>query len=53
MATSGDYRHWRERDGSVFSHTMDPYLGAPLPLIWLRYRYFAPVACTPMRGRPH
>lgn len=30
MATSGDYRHWRERDGSVFSHTMDPYLGAPL-----------------------
>jgi thiamine biosynthesis lipoprotein len=30
IATSGDYRHWRERDGSVHSHTMDPHSGAPL-----------------------
>ena len=30
IATSGDYRHWRERDGCVFSHTMDPHSGAPL-----------------------
>ena len=30
IATSGDYRHWRERDGVVFSHTMDPKTGAPL-----------------------
>lgn len=30
IATSGDYRHWRERDGSVYSHTMDPHSGAPL-----------------------
>ncbi len=30
IATSGDYRHWREREGMVFSHTMDPFMGAPL-----------------------
>ena len=30
IATSGDYRHWRERDGTVHSHTMDPHSGAPL-----------------------
>ena len=30
IATSGDYRHWREREGLVFSHTMDPHTGAPL-----------------------
>lgn len=30
IATSGDYRHWRERDGSVYSHAMDPHSGAPL-----------------------
>lgn len=30
IATSGDYRHWRERAGVVYSHTMDPYTGAPL-----------------------
>ena len=30
IATSGDYRHWRERDGTSFSHTMDPHSGAPL-----------------------
>lgn len=30
IATSGDYRHWRERDGRVYSHTMDPHSGAPL-----------------------
>lgn len=29
IATSGDYRHWREREGTVFSHTMDPCIGAP------------------------
>ncbi len=30
IATSGDYRHWRERDGTVYSHTMDPRSGTPL-----------------------
>lgn len=30
IATSGDYRHWRERDGQSYSHTMDPSSGAPL-----------------------
>ena len=30
IATSGDYRHWRERDGTVYSHTMDPRSGMPL-----------------------
>lgn len=30
IATSGDYRHWRECDGTSFSHTMDPHSGAPL-----------------------
>lgn len=30
IATSGDYRHWRERDGQSYSHTMDPATGAPL-----------------------
>lgn len=29
IATSGDYRHWREREGRVFSHTMDPCIGLP------------------------
>ncbi|MFZ3119084.1 MAG: FAD:protein FMN transferase [Variovorax sp.] len=30
IATSGDYRHWREIDGARISHTMDPRTGAPL-----------------------
>lgn len=30
IATSGDYRHWRETDGARISHTMDPRTGAPL-----------------------
>jgi len=30
IATSGDYRHWRERDTQSYSHTMDPSTGAPL-----------------------
>lgn len=30
IATSGDYRHWRERDGQRYSHTLDPRSGAPL-----------------------
>lgn len=31
VATSGDYRHWVELQGSRLSHTMDPTRGAPLP----------------------
>lgn len=30
IATSGDYRHWVERDGVVYSHTMDPARGRAL-----------------------
>lgn len=30
IATSGDYRHWRERDGQRYSHTLDPHSGTPL-----------------------
>ncbi|WP_244458982.1 FAD:protein FMN transferase [Roseomonas fluvialis] len=30
VATSGNYRHWREADGTVVSHTMDPAARAPL-----------------------
>lgn len=30
IATSGDYRHWREVDGERISHTMDPRTGKPL-----------------------
>ncbi len=30
VATSGNYRHWREVDGAVVSHTMDPATRAPL-----------------------
>lgn len=30
IATSGDYRHWREIDGVRVSHTIDPRIGAPL-----------------------
>jgi thiamine biosynthesis lipoprotein len=30
VATSGDYRHFREVDGGRISHAMDPRLGAPL-----------------------
>lgn len=30
IATSGDYRHFREIDGRLVSHTIDPRTGAPL-----------------------
>lgn len=30
IATSGDYRHWRQVDGERIAHTMDPRTGAPL-----------------------
>lgn len=30
IATSGDYRHWREVEGQRISHTMDPRTGRPL-----------------------
>jgi FAD:protein FMN transferase len=30
LATSGDYRHFREHDGKWVSHTIDPRTGAPL-----------------------
>lgn len=30
IATSGDYRHWRERDGREYSHTINPHSGQPL-----------------------
>ncbi|MHB9797595.1 FAD:protein FMN transferase [Pseudomonas sp. MT3] len=30
LATSGDYRHFHERDGKRYAHTMDPLRGAPL-----------------------
>lgn len=30
IATSGDYRHWVERDGARLSHTIEPRTGAPL-----------------------
>lgn len=30
LATSGDYRHFREQDGTRYAHTMDPLRGAPL-----------------------
>ncbi|WP_236895801.1 FAD:protein FMN transferase [Devosia sp. SL43] len=30
VATSGDYRHFVERDGMRYGHTMDPRRGAPL-----------------------
>ncbi|OYW98443.1 MAG: hypothetical protein B7Z15_22110, partial [Rhizobiales bacterium 32-66-8] len=30
LATSGDYRHWREFEGNLISHTIDPRTGRPL-----------------------
>lgn len=30
MATSGDYRHYREVDGKRYSHTIDPRTGRPV-----------------------
>lgn len=30
VATSGNYRHFREHDGKTISHTMDPRAGIPL-----------------------
>ena len=30
LATSGDYRHWREFERSLISHTIDPRTGRPL-----------------------
>jgi thiamine biosynthesis lipoprotein len=30
VATSGNYRHWRDVDGKTLSHTMNPKTGAPL-----------------------
>jgi thiamine biosynthesis lipoprotein len=29
LATSGNYRHWREQDGRSWSHTIDPRTGRP------------------------
>lgn len=31
MATSGDYRNYYERDGVIYSHTIDPRTGRPVP----------------------
>lgn len=30
LATSGDYRHWREFEDGIISHTIDPRTGRPL-----------------------
>lgn len=30
LATSGDYRHWRDHGGDTMSHTIDPRTGRPL-----------------------
>jgi thiamine biosynthesis lipoprotein len=30
IATSGNYRHWRETDGGLISHTIDPRTGDPV-----------------------
>ncbi len=30
VATSGNYRHWREHDGRLISHTIDPKTNQPL-----------------------
>lgn len=30
IATSGDYRQWRDRGGTIVSHTMDPRSGRPV-----------------------
>ncbi|WDR07484.1 FAD:protein FMN transferase [Devosia rhodophyticola] len=30
LATSGNYRHWREYGGAIVSHTIDPRIGEPL-----------------------
>jgi FAD:protein FMN transferase len=30
VATSGNYRHWREEDGRLVSHTIEPCSGVPL-----------------------
>lgn len=29
IATSGDYRHWKQIGGKLVSHTIDPHLGRP------------------------
>lgn len=42
IATSGDYRHWRERDGREYSHTINPRSGEP----WLSALTSVSVLCT-------
>ena len=42
IATSGDYRHWRERDGREYSHTINPRSGEP----WLSALTSVSVPCT-------
>jgi len=45
IATSGDYRHWREIGGKRISHTMDPRTGHPLQGTLAGVTVIAP-ACT-------
>jgi len=43
IATSGDYRHWREIEGQRISHTMDPRTGQPLQRALASVTVIAPV----------
>ncbi len=42
VATSGDYRNFREEDGEVFSHTISPQTGKPLKNDLASVTVFAP-----------
>lgn len=44
VATSGDYRHFRDADGARFSHTIDPATGAPATSALASATVLAPTA---------
>ena len=44
MATSGDYRNWRDQDGRRISHTIDPRVGRPIGHALASVTVLAPTA---------
>ena len=46
MATSGDYRNWREVDGRRLSHTLDPRTGRPVENALASATVLAPTCMT-------
>ena len=46
VATSGNYRHWREIDGAIISHTINPQTDVPLANSLVSVSVLAPTCMT-------